>query len=157
MLSDIIVESGIVGGPSFDWAILGGFAAVTFCAVVIVASVNGITNTLDWIIARYGRLIRADIIGAVLICVFVFGMVLNNTARATNDEKPTPPPVITVKDIEVKSFKCDHTGLEISWAYGTNVVFGTDKFIINGGSGRFRPGRDGVRGMTSARRWGRTM
>lgn len=46
-------------------------------------------------------------------------------------DKPEPPaPVIVVKDIEIKSFKCDHTGAEITWASGTNITIGVDKFII---------------------------
>ena len=46
-------------------------------------------------------------------------------------DKPDPPaPVIVVKDIELKSFKCDHTGCEMTWACGTNITVGVDKFII---------------------------
>ena len=46
-------------------------------------------------------------------------------------DKPDPPaPVIVVKDIELKSFKCDHTGCEMTWACGTNITVGLDRFII---------------------------
>ena len=46
-------------------------------------------------------------------------------------DKPDPPaPVIVVKDIEIKSFKCDHTGAEITWVCGTNIVLGVDRFVI---------------------------
>ena len=43
-------------------------------------------------------------------------------------DKPTP--VVVVKDIEIKSLRCDHTGCEITWACGTNITVGVDKFII---------------------------
>lgn len=46
------------------------------------------------------------------------------------DKPEPPPPVIVVKDIEIKFYKCDHTGCEISWACGTNITVGVDRFII---------------------------
>lgn len=46
------------------------------------------------------------------------------------DKPVPPPPVIVVKDIEVKSYSCDHTGCRMSWACGTNIVLGVDKFVI---------------------------
>ena len=58
------------------------------------------------------------------------------------DKPDPPPPVIVVKDIEIKSYKCDHTGCEISWACGTNVTVGVDKFIIQR-STRQIPSRSG--------------
>lgn len=41
-----------------------------------------------------------------------------------------PGPVVIVKDIEIKSCECDHTGCRLTWACGTNIVLGVDKFII---------------------------
>ena len=46
------------------------------------------------------------------------------------DKPEPPPPVIVVKDIEIRSYKCDHTGCEISWSCGTNITVGVDRFII---------------------------
>lgn len=46
------------------------------------------------------------------------------------DKPEPPPPVIVVKDIEIKSYRCDHTGCEIAWSCGTNIVLGVDKFVI---------------------------
>lgn len=46
------------------------------------------------------------------------------------DKPEPPPPVIVVKDIEIKSYRCDHTGCEIAWACGTNITVGVDKFIV---------------------------
>ena len=51
------------------------------------------------------------------------------TLFANNKPEP-PPPVIVVKDIEIKSYKCDHTGCEIIWDCGTNITVGVDRFIV---------------------------
>lgn len=46
-------------------------------------------------------------------------------------DKPTPPPPpVRISDIKITSFKCDHTGLAMSWQIGTNVTYGVDTFII---------------------------
>lgn len=46
-------------------------------------------------------------------------------------KKPDPPPpVISIKDIKLDSFKCDHTGCKMTWSCGTNITIGVDKFII---------------------------
>ena len=73
------------------------------------------------------------------------------------DKPEPPPPVIVVKDIEIKSYKCDHTGCEISWACGTNITVGVDKFIIQR-STRQIPARTGWSayqdyGATMATNW----
>ena len=46
------------------------------------------------------------------------------------DKPEPPPPVIVVKGIEIRSYKCNHTGCEISWSCGTNITVGVDRFII---------------------------
>ena len=46
------------------------------------------------------------------------------------DKPEPPPPVVVVKDIEVKAYECDHTGCRMSWVCGTNITVGVDKFII---------------------------
>lgn len=69
------------------------------------------------------------------------------------DKPEPPPPVIVVKDIEIKSYRCDHTGCVISWSYGTNIVLGVDKFVIQR-SDRQIPARIG---WSSYRDYGETM
>lgn len=59
------------------------------------------------------------------LLLFAFGVTL-----FAGDKPEPPPPVIVVKDIEIKSYKCDHTGCEITWACGTNITVGVDRFIV---------------------------
>lgn len=51
-------------------------------------------------------------------------------AQYAGDKPTPPPPPVRISDIKITSFKCDHTGLEISWIHGTNVIFGVDTFVI---------------------------
>lgn len=61
-----------------------------------------------------------------------FLLVASVVAATSNDgNKPTPPPPpVRITDIKITSFKCDHTGLAISWIHGTNVTYGVDTFVI---------------------------
>lgn len=59
------------------------------------------------------------------LLLFAFGVTL-----FAGDKPEPPPPVIVVKDIEIKSYKCDHTGCEITWACGTNITVCVDRFIV---------------------------
>lgn len=59
------------------------------------------------------------------LLLFAFGVTL-----FAGDKPEPPPPVIVVKDIEIKSYKCDHTGCEITWDCGTNITVGVDRFIV---------------------------
>lgn len=129
MLSEIIIIWRSLEARPFDWDAFGAIAAITFCAILIICAIPGAHEVAELLLRKYGMKIRKDFIGAALIGCFVFGMILNNTAKS--DDKPTPPPpVIVVKDIEIRSYKCDHTGCEISWSCGTNITVGVDRFII---------------------------
>ena len=64
-------------------------------------------------------------VGGVVFALAAVGLML------WAGDKPTPPPpVIVVKDIEIKSYECDHTGCRMTWACGTNITVGVDKFVI---------------------------
>ena len=67
-----------------------------------------------------------------IIPVLAFVVVSSVVAATSNDSnKPTPPPPpVRISDIKITSFKCDHTGLSMSWQIGTNVTYGVDTFVI---------------------------
>ena len=131
MLSDIIIVGRSLEPRPFNLDAFGGFVAITFFVILFVFATPCVGEAVDGLLRKYSVKIRKDLIGAALIACFAFGMIANNTARSSEGEKPEPPPpVIVVKDIEIKSYKCDHTGCEITWSCGTNITVGVDKFII---------------------------
>ena len=131
MVSEIIIIGRSLEPRPFDWFAFGGAAALTFCSILFVMALPGVQDAVERMARNFGILIRKDFVAASLIGIFFVGMVLNNTARSQTGEKPEPPPpVIVVKDIEVKTYSCDHTGCRMSWACGTNIVVGVDRFII---------------------------
>lgn len=91
--------------------------------------------------------VAACVVGLVLCLVALLAVVVAPCAKKSvggiafavavvcltpfaGDKPEPPPPVIVVKDIEVKTYSCDHTGCRMSWACGTNIVLGVDKFIV---------------------------
>lgn len=99
----------------FSWQLVG-FAAVALFALAFCVWVVWYGSKE---LKRHGALFAAVFLGAAVKAAIVAG----------TKPPPTPPPIV-VKDIEITNYKCDHTGLEIGWRHGTNVVYGTDKFII---------------------------
>lgn len=89
------------------------------CAVVLLAP------PLCWCAIQMFRKEQRRV-GVVFMFLFLTVAVVADIMFAGDK----PQPVVRVKDIEIKSYRCDHTGAEITWACGTNVVVGVDKFII---------------------------
>ena len=98
----------------------------TICGILCAAIIFG--SPLCWIVAQAVRR-EACRVGIVFFLAFIAVALFADIALKAGG-KPEPTPVITVKDIEIRKYKCDHTGLELSWECGTNVTVGVDKFII---------------------------
>ena len=103
-----------LGGFHPSWTLVGlaviGAFFLAMCGVVVVRG-------------------QRELLKKGLGPAFAFLIVSSVIAARSNDSNK-PEPVVTVKDIEIKSYRCDHTGAEITWTCGTNVVVGVDRFII---------------------------
>lgn len=106
-----------IGGFHWSWTLFGlAIIAAFFLAMVGVVVFAG------------NRELMKKGIGPAFAFLIVTSVV---AARANDGNKPTPPPPpIRISDIKITSFKCDHTGLAISWIHGTNVTYGVDTFVI---------------------------
>ena len=65
-----------------------------------------------------------------VVPAFAFLIVSVAIAQYAGTKPPPTPPPVTISDIKITHFKCDHTGLDIGWEHGTNVVYGVDTFVI---------------------------